>query len=265
MHAQTNISIGANWVNTGLQTEELNSFVTTFNQYHQGTGFVPLKDFKSNLNAPSFNIRFQMLPFKNFLNWDLYFAYSWDKQSNTTTLIQKSKYDFLYRSRNYDFYTEIGYNIQDRIILNAVLGLGVSQEYIEIWKVYTNGDRSITNENDLPGYYTGMAFPMSFGAGVTGKFNNFLIPLKITYAFPVFRSFGNLPFSDGSNVNKYRANNIPIDYHDWVVFPPKNGTENSVGADFRNGLRYQIGVEYIIFSNKNKKKKNEKNNKKKKK
>lgn len=241
-------SIGFNVLRTNIHTEPLNQFAHSFNAYHQGSGFVSFKDFKNSLWAPGFNLRIRGIQLANSVALDASFMYSWDKQSNSTTLVQKSGYDLFYKSRNLDFYGDLGYDIKGYVVVGASLGIGMGFQAIEIWKTYPNGDRSITNENDLPGHYVGMAAPISGGVFVMPRLlqGRILVPVRLSYAIPLLKNNG-LHFSDFSNHNRFRDNQIPLDYDEWVINKPEiHHSGRFLQADLRLGWRFQIGVEYVL-------------------
>lgn len=247
--AQSAISVGFTGTRNTINTTELNTFVESFNEYHKGDGFVPMKPFVKGMYAPGFNFGWRYLDFeKSSFYINMMMMFSWDSQKTNTTLIQKSGYDFTYRSSNIDFLFELGYSIKSRVLIGAVAGLGISDESMEIWKIYANGDRSITNENDLPGYYQGSAYPISYGAVVSLRLGKFLIPFRVMHASKAFsNTVARVGFTDYSNSSRYRSTDLPLDYGKWAHENQSvAGIDNYVDANIRTGWRFQIGVEYLI-------------------
>lgn len=255
--AQHGISVGISAVRTSIHTEQMNTFFQEFNKYHDGAAFVPFKDFRSSVISPGFTGGWRFQKEGGGFSGSMLLMYGWDKQDDyNTKLIQNSGYELIYKSRNTDFILELGYNIKDRVFIHFVTGAGYSDESIAIWKVYANGDKTMTNENDLPGHYESSTGHLSFGGSLGIKIGKVYIPFRVTYAMPFMGAFTDayeaLPFMDHSNIHKWRASEIPTNYELWVRDLPGFAQEsvnkqNTVHGDFRIGWRFQIGVEIAFF------------------
>ncbi|HTO17484.1 MAG TPA: hypothetical protein VLZ83_17090 [Edaphocola sp.] len=248
---QISWTFGGGVIQGAINTNQLNSFAESFNDYHKGVGFKPLNDFKPKMNSLFFSTGFRYFPSekKSGITYSVLYRFNKYKQKNETTLLQGSGYDINYWAPYHDFLFELGYSIKDRVSLSAVLGLAINFHTIEIWKVYANGDRSMGNENNLPGHYVGLSTPLEYGLSAGIKLNKILIPIRITHS----RSFLNVMgtedefgvFIDYTKEYKWRSKELPLDYKKWSNerVPP---IDNGINSGALYGLRISVGIEYQL-------------------
>ena len=106
-YAQHHLILGLSGTQHQIKTGELNNFANTFNSYYQGNGFKPLNDFKANMQDVGFTAGYRLMRSNSFSLAMLY-MFSKNAQDNSTTLIQKSGYEFNYKAKKPRFYFRDG-------------------------------------------------------------------------------------------------------------------------------------------------------------
>lgn len=242
-YSQHRFILGIGKSQNTIKTGELNSFASTFNEYHQGNGFIPLSDFKPKMQPLNFSGGYRYMK-NNGFSLGMIYMYSKDQQDNSTTLISKTGYDFHYSAKNHDFMFEIGYNIGGVITINGLGSLGIRNNTMQIWKVYANGNRSFGYENDLPGHYQTLTTHLDVGGSVGLKLWHFYIPLRVTYGMPIF-SDGSSGFID-YDTQRFRSNELPKDYIKWATKPMEYDSKNIISQNEFTGMRIHLGIEFMI-------------------
>lgn len=243
-YAQHHFILGVGKSRNNIKTDELNSFTSTFNDYHKGNGFVPLNNFKATMEPLNFSGGYRYMKDNGF-SLGMIYMYSKKTQQNQTTLMSKTGYEFNYKGYSNDFIFELGYSIGGIITINALGSLGISNNHMQIWKVYANGDKSLGAENDLPGHYKAVTTHADLGGSIGLKLWKFYFPLRVTYGMPVF-SKGELGMTDFDRTHRYRNNEMPKDYKQWATNAMDYDPDNFISGDQFTGIRIHLGVEFMI-------------------
>lgn len=240
-YAQHKIIFGAGAGMNTFKTNELNTFIHSFNDYFEAPNFVPFKDFKGSMQSISGKVGYRYLPLQG-LSFGMHYAFGRGKNSNHSTLDVKSGYELLHNIKRNDFWFEVGRS--ERFFnLSGILGINKATNTIQIWKVYANGDKSMGYEDDLNGNYVIDAHSLDIGGSLGLKIWRVNVPIQVTYGVPFFTK-GNV-FVD-HDTYRLRSNELPKDYGKWRQDYDKYDETNSIGNKELVGLRLQIGLEFMI-------------------
>lgn len=187
------------------ETDELNTFVKTFNNYYGSSLSKPLKNFGLT-KGYSFTAG-------GYLDTYSFVLGAWISRGN---MFQKSKAVFtdnrevemVQHLAKTTLYTDYGWWAGDNVIISGTLAASLWRNDLRIYSIYSDGTKSIGNDNFLNGIYSSYSASFDFGLNVSLVFEPIKIDIRALKDFKV----ANTQLSDLSAGKGIYDQNVPIDY-----------------------------------------------------
>lgn len=235
---------------SGINPGDLNTFAETFNAHYAGVIPVPLKSY-SALPAHGFNAGVGYRLFnreRTGFSAYLGYAYAQAMHKNRAVFQNNLGYEFGLKLRDHYVHFEAGAGIKGRVFINACASFILRKTTMRSQTVYQDGTKSVGNEYDINGIYTGTTNAIAPGISVGGRIWHFFITGRALYSLPLFKS--PLYLTDYS-VLRYRSHDFPKDYGVFNTDVTGMDQENGLSANGFNGVVLQINLEFMIPIKKN--------------
>lgn len=247
IHAQKhNFTVGFGYSYNGFNPQNMNKFFNSFNQYYTVGMKKPFDTLSSSsFQGYQFNIGWRYFDReKSSFSSYIGYAFGYSTNANSVKIHNNTGYDLESAFSCHDFMFEGGYQIQSRVFIHGLLGIGIRDIQAKMWKVYQDGSRSMGYEYDINGWYQTNSFSIQLGGSLGVRIWHFFIPFKIWYEVPFF-SDNALSLTD-FDVNRYRDNQLPNDYTQWLNSNVTIDENNRIPENDFMGLRIQTGIEFSI-------------------
>jgi hypothetical protein len=230
----------------GFNTEGLNTFVRTHNNYLPSAVKQPFNDYGFSSMRGFYGaagMRF-MRRDKGGGVWGVFYQWGSARHRNSSHFTNGRGRELDLRFSTHDVMVEGGFQIKGIAFLEALVGMMIRKVGLYSHILYADGSRSLGTEYDLNGYYHVTEAAPYVGGAIGFRIWHFFFPLRIMYSFSVFGHEASLTDFD---VMRFRQTEFPRDVGVFIqdVMGEKFETNRVPQSDF-NGLRVQFGVEFMM-------------------
>ena len=245
------LTIGVGYELDGFDTEGMNTFVSSYNDYFGSSATQPLKALGSfDLKGLQYSLGYRFL--KPQWTFATTVTYGKSNHSFNSRVAGNFGQEHHLQFRDLNFIFSGGPVLAKNILLEGIFNIGFRNTTLDVLTVFPDGSRSQDYVFDINGVYTTFTPCYEAGLGLGFRLGHFILSGRITKAF-------NFPGSNlGSegteltdfDVNRYRSNSFPRDFGIWLNDSFGADQENVIYSDEFRGIRIGLSIEYIFIKNK---------------
>ena len=233
-----------------FETEGMNSFVSTFNDFWGNKLSQPYEEFTGNeFSHGNFGMGFRVISSGHVgFSAGTAFLYGRKTFTHSATWNNGVVNDLDFYARDLQWSINLGIHIENLLFLEAYADANIRKLEMGHYTVYQDGSRSLSSEYKLNGLYTGTVSSMDVGfqAGLR-LYNYFMIFCKPTWPMKNFPPGKDLIGLDDYTTVNYPPSEFPSDYRLYATDPVSFVEQDKgVKTDQFEGFRLAFGIE-IIF------------------
>lgn len=227
------------------KSDDLNTFINTFNTYYTQNTKSAFETTSSTLTAPMLRVGYRgfgLLGGKSSFAFLYQTGNSQLKRNFTFANDLKNELDLHIRNR--DILVEVGIS-NPKGYINALMQGQFRYSKITYSTLYQDGSRSLGYEYDLNGVYELNISEIMAGISAGYRVGKRLT-IPVTVSVPAWLPGGDFIFMTDYDTSRYRSNNFPREYDLWAQDRLGVDTENGLSESTFRGIRFTIGLEYQI-------------------
>jgi hypothetical protein len=246
IYGQLYISPSLRFLKQGFQTEGLNTFKKSYNDYY-ALGMKNPFDMYGNLPQTGFQYGVDIVFMKEkengfFFRSGLLFSNS--KSVSSCTIWNNYRNDIVLKFHDWQVPADIGYSIKGIVAFYLAMDISMRKTRLEYWQYYPDGSKSVGNEFDMNGVYTATVPVFNYGGGMVLRYKRFTIPVRYTLGRTIF-NVEKVPLTD-YDANQFRSNSFPLDYSKYQSDILGEDQDNAIFKDEMGGGTFTIGINYLI-------------------